>query len=153
MANAKIGSQAGWNGNLVESITANKQLVPGDSGKLFICDQNSTADVLVNLPQVSTKIAGWHATFILSTNSSNDFLIMGYGLPAAGGTTADNDLINHREFATDGNSTTPGNAGDGIQFSNAGSEVGIKIELVTDGSVWFAYSFAKADADITIVDS
>ena len=100
MANAKIGSQTSWSSNYVETITADKQLVPGDSGKIFMCEQNSTADVLVNLPQVGADIAGWHATFILSVNSSNDFILMGYGLPAAGGTTSDNDLINHREYVS-----------------------------------------------------
>ena len=75
MANAKIGSQASWSGNLVESITADKELTPGDSGKVFMCDQNSTAAVLVNLPQLGTDIAGWNAKFVLRSNSSNAFII------------------------------------------------------------------------------
>ena len=39
MANAKLGSQASWNNDYAESITTTKQLVRGDSGKIFFVDQ------------------------------------------------------------------------------------------------------------------
>ena len=86
-----IGNHPSYKGQLVESITADKQLAPNDSGKVFMCSQS--AAVTVNLPQLSTKIAGWNAKFILSTASSNDFHIMGYGLTNAGGATGDSDVM------------------------------------------------------------
>jgi len=48
MANAKIGSYSSYGYSFVESIdTTNKQLTPGDSGKIWMCDQNGTADVML----------------------------------------------------------------------------------------------------------
>jgi hypothetical protein len=155
MANAKIGSHPSYGYQLVETLdTTGKQLTPSDSGKLFMCVQNGTADVLVNLPQLSTDIAGWHAKFILKTNSSNNFIIMGYGMGASGhASDGDNDLINHREYVTDGNASTNTAESDGIQFAAAGTEVGTMIEIQTDGTSWYAQSFSTADANITAIDS
>ena len=63
MANAKIGSQTSWNQNYVETITTTRQLTRGDSGKVFMVDQGSA--FTVNLPLLSTKIAGWHCDYDL----------------------------------------------------------------------------------------
>jgi len=154
MANARIGSHPSHGYQVVETIdTTAKQLEWNDSGKVFMCVQNATADVLINLPKLSTEMAGWHCKFILHTNSSNDFIIMGYGLPAAGGTTEDNDSINFRLYPTDGNSTTASATGDGVQFANAGGGLGMQIEMITDGTSWYALGFGGADADISVIDS
>jgi len=154
MANAKIGSQASWNGDLVESITADKQLTPGDSGKVFMCDQNATGTVLSNLPKLGSDIAGWHASFILRVASSELFVVMAYGLPAAGGSSAsvDSDKVIHAEFVTDGNASTESTTSDGLQFS-ASATVGARIDAFTDGTNWYMSAFATADADIGAPDA
>ena len=38
MANVKLGSQAGWKFNYAENLDSDRQLTPGDSGKLFFAD-------------------------------------------------------------------------------------------------------------------
>ena len=143
MANAKIGSYSAWNGNFVESLdTTGKQLTRGDSGKVFMCDQNSTADVEVFLPQLTTKIAGWHATFILRTASSNDFFVTAFGSSAAGSTSGDSDTIIALELSDEHSMS---GAADAIQFVADNAVAGEYAELFTDGSKWYARQFAVAD--------
>ena len=93
MANAKVGSQASWGGNYVETITTTKQLERGDSGKVFMMDNSSAFDV--NLPQLSSKIAGWNCKMIVQVDGSAAISVLGYGLPTAGGGAGydDSDLM------------------------------------------------------------
>ena len=80
MANVKIGSHPSHGESVVEQIdTTGKQLTRSDSGKIFMCIQNSTADVVCYLPQLSTDMAGWNAKFVVKTASSKDFAIVAYG--------------------------------------------------------------------------
>ena len=99
-----VGNHPSYGGTLVETITADKQLTGNDSGKVFMCSQASA--VKVNLPKLSANIAGWNAKFILSSASSNDFHIMGYGLGITGGTTGDNDVIYFTDMNSAGRLTT-----------------------------------------------
>ena len=128
MANAMIGNHPSHSYQLVESLdTTGKQLTPADSGKIFMCDQNSTADVVCFLPQISTKVAGWHAKFVMRTVSSKDFAIVAYGSAHAGATVA---------------------AADAIEFTESGSTAGDWCEIFTDGSKWYAHVHSSADAGV-----
>jgi len=97
MANERIGSALPFKGvgaNYIEKIdTDGKQLTSADSGKTFMCHQNATADVGVNLPSISETIAGWNARFILAGASSNDFQILPYGGVLDGGATDEDDKM------------------------------------------------------------
>jgi len=149
MANAKIGSYSSYGYSFVESIdTTNKQLTPGDSGKIWMCDQNGTADVDVNLPQLSTKIAGWYGKFVLRTAAANDFHIVVYGEDAAGGTDGDADTIVYLEEA---DANTLNSAADSIQFTGGGSTAGDYCDVFTDGSKWYAHIHSSADAGVAPV--
>jgi hypothetical protein len=53
---AKLGSSAGWHGNYVESLTANYQLTPGDSGKVFVC---SGSAITLTLPAIGDVDPGY----------------------------------------------------------------------------------------------
>ena len=146
MANAKIGSYSSYGYTFVESIdTTSKQLTPGDSGKIFMCDQNSTADVVCFLPQISTKIAGWHSKFVMRTVSSKDFAIVAYGSAHAGATAGDSDTIVYLEEA-DANTTDA--AADAIEFTASASTAGDWCEIFTDGSKWYAHVHSSADAAV-----
>ena len=147
MANAKIGSYSSYGYSFVESIdTTAKQLTPGDSGKIFMCDQNATADVVCFLPQISTKIAGWHAKFVMRTVSSKDFAIVAYGSAHAGSTAGDSDKIVYLEEA-DANTTVAD--ADAIEFTESASTAGDWCEVFTDGSKWYAHIHSSADAAVT----
>ena len=151
MANAKIGSYSSYGETFVESIdTTGKQLTPGDSGKIFMCDQNSTADVDINLPQLSTSMCGWSAKFVIRTASSNDFHIMAYGNVAAGGTSGDADTIVVLE-ETD--SYTTASSADVIQFTASNAAVGDYCDIFTDGSKWYASTHTSAPNAAAPVDS
>ena len=77
MANALIGSHPSHCFQVVEKLDSNKQLTRSDSGKLFMVEQQ-TSEVEVNLPKISTEIAGWHAKFILTATSDADFHISAF---------------------------------------------------------------------------
>ena len=146
MANVKIGSHPSYGYKVVEAIdTTSKQLLPGDSGKIFMCDQNSTADVVCFLPQISTKVAGWHAKFVMRTVSSKDFAIVAYGSLHAGSTAGDSDTIVYLEEA-DANTTVA--AADAIEFTESASTAGDWCEIFTDGSKWYAHVHSSGDATV-----
>jgi hypothetical protein len=146
MANVKIGSHPSYGYQTVEAIdTTSKQLVPSDSGKIFMCDQNSTADVVCFLPQISTNVAGWHAKFVMRTVSSKDFAIVAYGSAHAGATAGDSDTIVYLEEA-DANTTDA--AADAIEFTESASTAGDWCEIFTDGSKWYAHVHSSADAAV-----
>ena len=146
MANALIGNHPSHSYQLVESLdTTDKQLTPADSGKIFMCDQNSTADVVCYLPQLSTNIAGWHAKFVMRTVSSKDFAIVAYGSAHGGSTSGDSDTIVYLEEA-DANTTVA--AADAIEFTESASTAGDWCEIFTDGSKWYAHVHSSADAAV-----
>jgi hypothetical protein len=99
MANGMIGNHPSHGQQVVHNldtvVTGNVQLGRADSGKVFMCSQ--AAAVIVNLPKLSTEIAGWNAKFVLKTAGSNDFTIFAWGLSAAGtgdsGVTNDGDTL------------------------------------------------------------
>ena len=140
MANAKIGSQTSWGHNFVETITADRVLKPGDSGKLFMIDKSSSISA-ITLPKMSTGIAGWNCKFIMQViGSSKSANIKAHA--------DDQDTIHIRENATDGNSTTGGADKDYISLSSS-SVKGDWVECVTDGTSWYMLSHSTADAGIT----
>ena len=154
MANVKIGSQASWNGDYVENLDGTKQLVPGDSGKIFMVDQG--AAFTVNLPQIGTDIAGWSAKFILKTAAANAVHIMAYGLTNAGGTTGDAETVILSEYGSDTNDadsvTAHATRQDGGLFAS-GAVVGDKIEVFTDGTSWYCTSLVAQVAHSDDVDA
>ena len=93
---AKIGSHPSYGYSFVEQISSASSLGSGDSGKLFMVDQSSA--FTINLPKLSSSIAGWQAKFVIQTADSNDVHIMAYGLTSSGGTgdsgaTNDGDTV------------------------------------------------------------
>ena len=146
MANAMIGNHPSHGECVVESIdTTGKQLTHADSGKIFMCDQNSTADVVCYLPQLSTNRAGWNAKFVIRTASSKDFAIVAYGSAHGGSTAGDSDTIVYHEL-TDSNTTVA--AADAIEFTESAADVGSFCDIFTDGSKWYAYVRSSADANV-----
>ena len=149
MANAKIGSYASWGGRFVENLDAAKQLSRGDSGKIFMVDQGSA--FTVNLPKVSTNIAGFSCEFIVKTADTNDVHIMAYGLTSAGGTTGDAETVILKEIATTDAGAATATSQDGA-ILKSGATVGDSIDIFTDGSVWYATSYVADGAHSDDID-
>ena len=149
MANVKLGSQAGWKFNYAENLDSDRQLTPGDSGKLFFAD--GTSAFTVNLPQLSDVEAGWTCKIIVDT-VNEDISVVGYGQPAAGGSDGDANKVCIATYCRDGNATTYDADADGFTIEAAGS-VGDFVIITTNGSLWFAEGYANAAAHITAIAS
>ena len=150
MANARVGSHPSHGYQMVETVTATKQLNRSDSGKVFMLD-NTTAHT-INLPKLSTEIAGWHCKFIVSVDGSAIVSIMANGLTSAGGTTGDAESVIYREFpmADEAGAVTTGQ--DGITVA-AASIIGDTFEFLTDGTSWFVTGMMHEIAHADDVDA
>tara|TARA_R100000329_G_scaffold150901_1_gene145064 strand:+ start:1401 stop:1889 length:489 start_codon:yes stop_codon:yes gene_type:complete len=162
MANGMIGNHPSHGNQLVHNldtvVTGNVQLGRADSGKVFMCSQ--AAAVIVNLPKLSTDIAGWNASFILKTAGSNDFSIFAWGLSAAGtgdsGVTNDGDTIILSKFGSDTDDadsvTAHADSQDGVFFDASVSVIGDRIDVFTDGTNWYCTAFVAQYAHVEDVD-
>lgn len=141
MANARIGSQAGWSFNCVETISENKVLTPGDSGKVFMIDKTASISD-ITLPAMSTKIAGWNCKFIMNViGSSKTANVKAHA--------DDQDTIHIREvLAVSDEASTGGADKDYFTFS-ASSVKGDQAEVMTDGTSWFVITTCTDEDNIT----
>ena len=144
MANARIGSHPSHGYQLAETIdTTSKQLTWNDSGKVFYCVQNGTADVEVYLPKLSTEIAGWQAKFILKTSAANDFWVTAFGSSSGGSTSGDSDTIVTVEL---GDTNTSDLAADSLKMVGGSAVAGDSIDICTDGTKWYSNQITSLDA-------
>ena len=146
----KIGTHPSFGYQLIADISAAEQLTGNDCGKIFMVDQ-STA-FTINLPKLSTELAGWQCKFVIKTAATNDIHIMANGLTSAGGTTGDAESFVFKEMAsTDaGAAVTAGQ--DGV-ILKSGAVRGDSIDLFTDGTSWYATSFVSDAAHSDDVDT
>ena len=147
MANSKIGSHPSYGYSFVQTLDAAIELGRGDSGKRFMVDQSSA--FTINLPKLSSSIAGWQADFYVKTADTNDVHIMAWNLTSSGGTgdsgaTNDGDTVVYKEMATTDGGAATQTSQDGV-ILKSGATVGDSISVFTDGSVWYATS-SVADA-------
>lgn len=151
MANSRTGSTPTFAYGVVENLNAAKQLLRKDSGKLFTLD--NTSAFTVNLPKLSSEIAGWHCKFLVTVDGSADVSIMANGLPAAGGTTGDAETVIFREFPlADEVGAAPTTSQDGVTVA-AASVIGDSLDVITDGSSWFITAMVHEIAHTDDIDS
>ena len=151
MANSRTGSTPTFAYGVVENLNAAKQLLRKDSGKLFTLD--NTSAFTVNLPKLSSEIAGWHCKFLVTVDGSADVSIMANGLPAAGGTTGDAETVIFREFPlADEVGAAPTTSQDGVTVA-AASVIGDSLDVITDGSSWFITAMVHEVAHVDDIDS
>ena len=150
MANAKIGSYASWNGNFVENLSASKELGRGDSGKVFMIDQTTT--FTVNLPKLSTTIAGWHCEFIIKTAAATVTYIMANGLTSAGGTTDDAETVILKQMGTTDSGSAAADSKDGVSFIS-GAVVADSVNVFTDGTSWYVTSICEDTEHVVAIDA
>ena len=147
MANALIGSHPSHGFKVVEQLDSNKQLTRSDSGKLFMCDQQ-TSVVRVKLPKLSLEIAGWHAKFILRSGAGAEvFNIEAFGSWEDSGTTDDADTIQSLEL---GGTIAATSDNDHVEYGTNSATLGTTIEFYCDGTKWYALSLAKDGNDIEV---
>jgi len=150
MANVMVGNTPSHGYQLVEKITTTKQLTYNDSGKLFALD--NTSAFTINLPKLSTAIAGWHCKFIVTVDGSAVVSLMAHGLTSAGGTTGDAETVVFREFPMADEAGAVTTSQDGVTIA-AASIIGDTVDVITDGSSWFITAMVHEIAHTDDVDA
>lgn len=137
MANALIGSHPSHSFKVVEQIDSDKQLTRSDSGKLFMCDQQ-TSVVRVKLPKLSLEIAGWHAKFILRSGAGGS----NFNIET---TTEDADTIQYLEISP---SVVASSNKDLVRYHGSSATLGTPIELYCDGTYWYALALGRTEDEV-----
>jgi hypothetical protein len=122
-----------------EIINAAKTLSSEDSGKCFGVEQDSAYEI--TLPKAADAGAGWNAKFVLSQVASNAVTIAN--------NTAEDTIVGMTVGADGGAGSSAESAVDEIVFIS-GAQLGDTVELVCDGTYYYAKATAHDVAHITI---
>ena len=123
----------------VETVNAAKTLTALDSGKVFMIQQDSAYEI--TLPLAATAGAGWNAKFILSEVAANAVTIAN--------NTSEDTIVGTTVGADGGAGSSAESAVDEIVFIN-GAQLGDQVELICDGTYYYAKAQAHDVAHITI---
>jgi len=143
---AKLGASSGWSGNYCQDLTETTSLSPSDSGKVFFL--NSATEFTTTLPAVADAGAGWTCKFIVkAAPSSADYVI-------TESTSSDTNVIitnGINELEVDTSDDGPSNTGHTtISFADGVAIAGDWVELLCDGTNYYATGQTKADGGITL---
>ena len=140
---AKLGSRASWGGNYCQDLTETTSLTPADSGKVFFL--NSATEFTVTLPSVADAGAGFHCKFIVKAAPSGaDYVVTEK-------TSADTNVVITNGINELTDSVGPNNTGHTtITFADGVAIAGDWVELLCDGTNWYATGQTKADGGITL---
>jgi len=126
----------------VESLTAAKTVEVSDCGTLFML--NLAAGAAIVLPNASDAGKGWWCKFILGTKNTGG----AWTIDATSGDA--NNVYNIVLDEAGGNEDSHGSTvGDLISITANTGEIGCQVEIVSDGTSWFALSFSNATGAIT----
>jgi len=142
---AKLGSRAGWSGNYCHDLTETTSLTPGDSGKVFFL--NSATEFTTTLPSVADAGAGFNVKFIVKAAPSSANYVISEKASSDTNVIIVNG-INELEVDTDDD----GVSNTGCTFINFIDSVAIAgdwVELICDGTNWYATGQTKADGGAT----
>jgi len=123
----------------VETVNAAKTLTALDSGKVFMIQQDSAYEI--TLPLAATAGAGWNAKFILSEVAANAVTIAN--------NTSEDTIVGTTVGADGGAGSSAESAVDEIVFIS-GAQLGDQVELICDGTYYYAKAQAHDVAHITI---
>ena len=142
---AKLGSRAGWSGNYCHDLTATTSLTPSDSGKVFFL--NSAAEFTTTLPSVADAGAGFNVKFIIKAAPSG----ANYVISEKASSDTNKIIVNGiSELETDDGEDGVYNAGcTFINFIASAAVAGDWVELLCDGTSWYATGQTNADGGIT----
>tara|TARA_R100000278_G_scaffold10454_1_gene12024 strand:- start:200 stop:628 length:429 start_codon:yes stop_codon:yes gene_type:complete len=123
----------------VETVNAAKTLTALDSGKVFMIQQDSAYEI--TLPLAATAGAGWNAKFILSEVAANAVTIAN--------NTSEDTIVGTTVGADGSAGSSAESAVDEIVFIS-GAQLGDQVELICDGTYYYAKAQAHDVAHITI---
>jgi hypothetical protein len=143
---AKLGSRAGWSGNYCHDLTATTSLTPGDSGKVFFL--NATTEFTTTLPSVADAGAGFNIKFIVKTAPSGADYVITEKTSADTNVIITNGIV---ELEVDTDTDGLYNAGHTtISFADGVAVAGDWVELLCDGTNWYAKGATNADGGVTL---
>ena len=140
---AKLGSSSSWSGNYCEDLTATKQLSPSDSGKVLFL--NATSEFTTTLPSAADAGAGWNCKFIVKAAPS------GAAYVVTEKTADDTNIIITNGINELTDTVGPSNTGHTTStFADGVAIAGDYVELLCDGTNYYATGQTKADGGITL---
>ena len=132
-------SENGFLGPIATSTaTAASTLTAADSGKTIFL--NSATEFVTTLP---LPAAGLRFTFIVKTAPvGTSYTVVTNGFAG---------IIKGQQYNAAGAAGDTGTADDTITFVAGSSVAGDRVELISDGTSWFAYAFCTLAASITFI--
>ena len=140
MTETKLGAQGGWSNNYAASITASRQLSPGDSGKVFYL--NLAAGLTVTLPASDDIEAGWNVEMVVGT------------APTGGDYVITEDTSNDTDILVSGFTEREVDTGDDGPYSSGHTTISLKQSVAVkgdsmrirfDGTYFYTEGVTKAD--------
>lgn len=123
-----------------EVTTATNGITAAESGKTFFL--NSATEFVSTLP---APAAGLRYTFIVTAAPS--------GASYTVVTTSSANIIKGLQNSVAGDAGDSGTADDTITFVDGQAVAGDKVEVISDGTSWFAYAISKVAAGITFTQA
>ena len=120
-------------------LSGTTQILPSDSGNLFVIDQ--TAAFVITLPLMSAIERGWNCSFVVGTADTNAVTIIN--------TDGEDTLVGGVAGADGGAATSVEAAVDTVTFIS-GAVLGDTCTIHTNGVNYFVSGFANDAAHITL---
>jgi uncharacterized protein DUF2190 len=128
--------------DVVETVAATNAITAAESGKTFFLNHATEFDSTIPAP-----FAGGKYTFVVTgAPSGASYTITSAGANQIRGQvyTLDVNSATDPDFETDGANT--------ITFVNAKAVAGDRVDLISDGTTWYAYGFCSVFDAITFTD-
>ena len=149
MANVKVGGKGSYdNGAYLEKLDSDRDLTPGDSGRIFLIA--NTGAISINLPDVSSmstqekeSFIGWNAKFIVQSISG--------GTATVGCSSGDGNLLWGNIVCADGgtDSNTSDAVKDDISITTS-CVAGDTCSILYDGTYYYVHGQAADNDHITV---
>ena len=144
---AYVGSSSSWAGKRIDSLSASATLSEGDAGKVILIN---TSGITITLPPLSGSGAvspGWSCKIIANVDIG--------GNTDVNANSAATQIWGHLHNSLggdDGAGDMGVAADDGVRFAAASTQ-GDFVDLVTDGTSWFANGSFGVDAGMAFIDN
>lgn len=138
-----VAGLASFTGGLAapsENVTATNVITAAETGKTFFL--NSATEFVSTLP---APAAGLKYTFIVvAAPSGASYTVV---------TNSSANVIKGQQHSAAGDAGDTGTADDTITFVDGQAVAGDRVDLVSDGTSWFAYAYSKVAAGITFTQA
>jgi hypothetical protein len=136
---AEINMAADNSANTEAVITTNP-ITAAESGKTFFLELATGFVSTLPAPAI-----GLRYTFVVKTApSGGSYTVV---------TTSSANIIKGQQFSSAGDAGDSGTADDTITFVDGQSVAGDRVEVISDGTSWFAYAFSDVAAGITFTQA